>query len=171
LKVNDDDVLEAYLDPTPTEEVDVVNAALGDLLLNESATAADWHRWRAITNSDDVLEYFVDPAGQAPTETLEYFLDATGVPEYAVVDSKHGDFILNETTEKLHKWRAHQNSDDKLEYMMDATGLDEEATRVWFIISGSRWVQKPVGKDLALTWDVIQQGRRIFRTLLLCKAT
>ncbi len=40
-----------------------------------------------------------------------------------------------------------------------------------FVIGGEKWEQKTVGKRLATTWDVQAQNRKLFRTVLLRKAT
>jgi hypothetical protein len=40
-----------------------------------------------------------------------------------------------------------------------------------FEISGERWVQKEFSEKLAKSWDVLMQGQRIFRPVLLRKAT
>lgn len=40
-----------------------------------------------------------------------------------------------------------------------------------FTIDGQRWVAKDLGEKLAKTWDAVVQGQRLYRSVLLRKAT
>ena len=40
-----------------------------------------------------------------------------------------------------------------------------------FFVNGEWWTQKPVGSSLASAWDALAGGQRLFRTVLLSKAT
>ena len=44
-------------------------------------------------------------------------------------------------------------------------------TNLRFTIAGERWVAKDLGAKLAKTWDVVAQGQRLYRSVLLKKAT
>lgn len=44
-------------------------------------------------------------------------------------------------------------------------------TNLRFTIDGERWVAKDLGEKLAKTWDVVVQGQRLYRSVLLKKAT
>jgi hypothetical protein len=47
----------------------------------------------------------------------------------------------------------------------------EGREQLWFEIDGQRWVAKQFSDKLGRTWDVVMQGQRLFRSVLLRKAT
>jgi hypothetical protein len=110
-----------------------------------------WIEWTGATTTDPVtgskLGTKVDK-----TSTVNAFVHfvqpaATGVRQFNEIE--HGDCIVD--------------------FSPDAPLDGKEELR--FEIAGALWVQKTVGRTLATTWDTLVGGQKIFRTVLLRKAT
>lgn len=75
--------------------------------------------------------------------------------------------FVQPTTSALRQFSEVAVGDAILDFAFDAA-IPDGLKGARFIITGNpkRWVQKPIGKDLAEAWDTIVGGQRIFKTFL-----
>ena len=117
---------------------------------------------------------------QSGSDVTLTWIEWVGTPTVdAVTGSKSGTRVEKTATIKafvhfveaaqsqVRQFNEIEHGDCIADFSADAPLDGKEELR--FVIGGAEWVQKTVGKQLATTWDVIAQNRKLFRTVLLKK--
>lgn len=91
-------------------------------------------------------------------------------PTEVLASGTHPAFVhfAQPTTSALRQFSEVAVGDAILDFAHDVD-LPDGLKAAEFIIHGNpkRWVQKPIGKDLAEAWDTIVEGQRIMKTFLI----
>ena len=124
-----------------------------DSNLAESGTDIVLH-WQTLTGGT------VDPVTGATVGGVRTAQTETGVKAFL-------HFTISQNAQKI--FNELEVGDCIVDLPPDTT--IEGRDNLQFEINGERWVQKPIGERLGKSWDVVAQGQRTFRTLLLRKAT
>jgi hypothetical protein len=136
----------------------------GNLARNGTQVQVSWQEWPADAVVDPVTQTKVLADGQSPVARSKVVPAFLHFPEPGANSAvrQFNEVELGDCIADFHQDVALDRL-DKLEFLF----LDRDGQPV----DGQAWVVKQTGDVLARTWGAVVQGQRIFRSVLLRKAT